>query len=120
MSMKGHDSRYALAAALGAWAICAGLLFVPPWQAVEERAFDFLSLATGPGKSQLPITIIGIDEASFTQLGLRWPWPRDVHAKLIERLAQGGAAVIAIDLMFPEPATQKEDRAMAAAIERPG
>src|SRR5436190_648091 len=81
----------------------AALLVRPLWRAVEERVFDLLSLATAPGKTSLPITIIGIDDASFTQLGQRWPWPRDMHAKLVERLAGDGAAVIAFDVMFPEP-----------------
>ena len=82
--------------------------------------FDWLSLATGPKQSNLPITIVGIDEASFTQLGMRWPWPRDMHAKLIERLHQGGAAVIAFDVMFPEPSVPAEDQAFSAAISRAG
>jgi adenylate cyclase len=121
MTSLHENRRNAIVAALGAWVICAGLTFLPLWQVLEERSFDVLSLVTGPGKSQLPITIVGIDEASFTQLGLRWPWPRDVHAKVIERLAQSGAAVIALDLMFPEPSAKaEEDQAMAAAIARAG
>lgn len=103
-----------------AWVLCCGLLFVPAWQAMELKAFDLLSVVTAPKKSSLPITIIGIDEASFTQLGKRWPWPRDMHAKLVDRLAKSGAAVIAFDVMFPEPATKEEDDAFAKAISEAG
>lgn len=103
-----------------AWALCCGLLFVPAWQAMELKVFDLLSVITAPKKSSLPITIIGIDEASFTQLGKRWPWPRDMHAKLVDRLAKSGAAVIAFDVMFPEPATKEEDDAFAKAISEAG
>ena len=103
-----------------AWVLGCGLLFVPAWQAMELKAFDLLSVITAPRKSSLPITIVGIDEASFTQLGKRWPWPRDMHARLVDRLAQSGAAVIAFDVMFPEPATKEEDDAFAKSISAAG
>jgi len=103
-----------------AWLLCSGLLFVPAWQAMELKAFDLLSVITAPRKSSLPITIVGIDEASFTQVGKRWPWPRDMHARLVDRLAQSGAAVIAFDVMFPEPATKEEDDAFAKSISAAG
>ncbi len=112
--------RYAFLSVLIAWVIATGLLFVPAWQLVEERVFDFLSIATASGKTQLPITIVGIDEASFAQLGIRWPWPRDMHARLIEKLHQSGAAVIAFDVIFSESATPVEDQAFAAAISKAG
>lgn len=113
--------KYAIISALVAWMICCGLLFLPAWQPIEERTFDLLSLTTSPGKTQLPITIVGIDEASFTQLGVRWPWPRDMHARLVDRLAGAGAAVIAFDVMFPEPSSSpKEDEAFAKAISKAG
>ncbi|MBP8120636.1 MAG: CHASE2 domain-containing protein, partial [Burkholderiales bacterium] len=33
------------------------------------------------------IALIGIDEPSLKQLG-RWPWPRNIHATLINRLTE--------------------------------
>lgn len=111
---------YAAAACAAAWAVGAALLFLPQWRAVEERVFDLLTVATAPGKSQLPITLVGIDEASFTQLGARWPWPRDLHAELTRRLRQAGAAVIAFDVLFAEAARPEEDRAFAEAIAAAG
>ena len=35
------------------------------------------------------VVIVAIDQASLAQIG-RWPWPRRVHAELIERLAAAG------------------------------
>ena len=37
----------------------------------------------------------------------RWPWPRLVHATLIDYLAAGGAKVIAYDILFAERDRQK-------------
>src|SRR5258708_28404754 len=80
----------------------AGLTFTQPWEDIELKGFDSLSVATAPGKSALPITIVGIDEASFAQIGKQWPWPRSLHAKVIDQLAKSGALVIGIDLLFPD------------------
>ena len=97
-----------------------GLLWLPAWHTVELKVFDLLSIATAPRKSSLPITIIGIDEASFTQLGKRWPWPRDMHARLVDKLAASRASVIAFDMLFPEESAPDEDQAFAEAIRRAG
>src|SRR3989338_10312642 len=87
---------------------------------MEQKVFDVLTVFTAPKKSTLPITIIGIDEASFTQLGVRWPWPRTMHAQLVDRLAQSGAAVIAFDVLFPEPSSIADDEAFAHSITAAG
>ncbi len=48
------------------------------------------------------IIIVAIDESSLSQLG-RWPWSRNHHAHLIERLNKDGALVIGLDIVFAEP-----------------
>src|SRR5207244_2751130 len=60
--------------------------------------------------------IVGIDEPSFHELGLHWPFPRRTHAELIERVASDGARVIAFDLLFAESTTALDDQRMADAI----
>jgi adenylate cyclase len=49
-----------------------------------------------------PVRIVDIDEASLKALG-QWPWSRLTMAKLVNELAGMGAAVIAFDIVFPEP-----------------
>ncbi len=49
-----------------------------------------------------PVRIVDIDEASLQSLG-QWPWPRTTLAKLVNELTDLGAAVIAFDIVFPEP-----------------
>jgi len=95
-----------------------GATFLPPWQAVELWLFDRLTVFTATEKSVLPITIIGVDEASFTQIGQQWPWPRNLHARLVERLAADGAAVIAFDMIFSEETSPAADGEFARAISR--
>ena len=111
--------RLALSSAFIGWIFALVLAMVPAWEVVELKVFDLFTLASPPRQS-LPITIIGIDEASFVQMDKRWPWSRDVHAQLVERLTKAGAAVIAFDLLFPEKATPEEDAAFARAIQSAG
>lgn len=124
MPINLHNRKPALKLALlsvaAGWILGVSALFAPVWQTMELKVFDVLSVITAPKKSVLPITIIGIDEASFTQLGVRWPWPRDMHAQLVDRLTQAGAAVIAFDVLFPEPGSTSEDDAFARSIAAAG
>lgn len=105
------------------WAgMAAGLLAValsltPWWHEVELKVFDWLTISTAPNQANLPVTIIGIDEASFAALKQQWPWPRSLHAKVVDRLREAGATVVAFDVVFSElsPAP-KDDAAFARAI----
>lgn len=124
---KGFSSVFrTFAARLSAVAVLIGVVtgaalnWWEGWRSVEVRAYDMLNVATAPLKSTLPITIIAIDEASFAQTGQRWPWPRKMHAQLVEKLAGKQASVIAFDLLFPEASTPEDDDAFARAIENAG
>ena len=59
------------------------------------------------------ILLVAIDNRSLEALG-RWPWPRETHARLIDRLREGRAAAAALDLLLVEPAP--DDDALAAAM----
>lgn len=64
------------------------------------------------------IMIVGIDDASLETIG-QWPWPRSVHASLIDRLHQAGAKAIGVDLIFAEPAQDPaDDEAMQEVLSR--
>ncbi len=66
------------------------------------------------------IVVVGIDENSFDELNLQWPWPRGLHGKLIDTLYASGAKAVAFDLLFAEPSTEIEDQKLADAIARHG
>lgn len=95
-------------------------LWVPPWQALERRGFDALTVLSAPGESTQPIVLVAINEESFEALKQRWPWPRSVHAELLDRLVKGGAAVVAFDVLLADASDPKEDAAFAEAIRRAG
>lgn len=51
--------------------------------------------------SKSPIVIVDIDDQSLAKEG-RWPWTRSKIAFLVDKIKESGAAVVALDIMFPE------------------
>jgi eukaryotic-like serine/threonine-protein kinase len=78
---------------------------------MERRFYDHASTASArqPGDR---ITVVAIDDASINAIG-RWPWPRDVHAELIDRLRAAGVRTVAHTVFFFEPQT---DRGLAPLV----
>jgi len=68
---------------------------------LERRFYDFASTSTSRLASDR-IAIIAIDDQSIANIG-RWPWSRDIHAKLIDQLAAAKAKTIVETVFFIEP-----------------
>ncbi|HKW37611.1 MAG TPA: serine/threonine-protein kinase [Burkholderiales bacterium] len=70
-------------------------------QSLERSAYDWGVRAS----SRMPsdkVAIIAIDKQSIDNIG-RWPWSREIHAKMIERLANAKAKVVGYTVFFSEP-----------------
>jgi adenylate cyclase len=91
---------------------------LPAWPLLDYRAFDYLSTVGGPELPSDSAIIVAIDEPSFADINLQWPWPRKLHAQLVSSLRAAGARVIGLDLIFAEPskAGTEDDQALAAAL----
>ncbi len=68
---------------------------------LERRFYDFASTSVARAPSDR-IAVVAIDDQSIANIG-RWPWPRDVHAKLIDLLAAAKAKTIVHTALFLEP-----------------
>ena len=68
---------------------------------LERRFYDFASTTTSRQPSDR-IAVIAIDDQSIANLG-RWPWSRDIHAKLIDKLAEAKTKTIVYTAFFTEP-----------------
>jgi adenylate cyclase len=90
------------------------------WRLLELKGYDLLMVTSAPGRSTLPITIVGIDEPSLAQIGIRLPWPRRLHGELIDQLVRSGAMLIAFDVGFSEATTEEDDQRLAQAIAKAG
>ena len=82
------DAAMGLAVVLSVVALNAATDF---FSGLERRFYDLASTQT----SRLPsdrIAVIAIDDESIANIG-RWPWPRDVHAQLIDQLSSAKAGL---------------------------
>jgi adenylate cyclase len=66
------------------------------------------------------IRVVAVDDVTFSDLNLQWPFPRSLHARVIDRLRRDGARAIAYDVQFTEPTKAAEDNALIAATARAG
>ncbi|MDR3392793.1 MAG: CHASE2 and HATPase_c domain-containing protein [Sulfuriferula sp.] len=65
------------------------------------------------------VVIAAIDDESLTALG-RWPWPRAIHAQLLDILTRDGVRAVGFDIILSEADTSHpgDDARLAAAIRR--
>ena len=70
-------------------------------QSLERSAYDWGVRASSRTPSD-KVAIIAIDKQSIDNIG-RWPWSREIHAKMIDRLASAKAKVIGYTVFFSEP-----------------
>lgn len=70
-------------------------------QGLERAAYDWGVRASSRAASD-KVVVIAIDDASIRNIG-RWPWSREVHAKMTEALANAKAKVIGNLVFFSEP-----------------
>lgn len=104
-------------------AIVSSLVFavfaVSPPKRVDDVLYDVLARSNGrtPDSS---ILIVDIDDRSLAELGA-WPWSRDVHGAMVDRLNDAGAKTIVYDVLFSQPSPDAaHDRALGEAIARSG
>lgn len=86
------------------------------WRADRLLYDTTLSLLPRPAPDD--VVIVAIDEPSVEAIG-RWPWPRTLHATLLDRIAAAKPRAIALDLVLSEPdPNPAQDRWLALALQR--
>ena len=91
---------------LGAAILAFGLGLLPFVQTVELKTYDWRMRATAdPAAARRDIVLVTIDDESIRALEPlvgRWPWPRLVHAQLLDFLARARPKVVLYDVFFTE------------------
>jgi adenylate cyclase len=108
--------------------IMAALLFMGLRSAgalrtLEFKTYDWRIAAThraapGSGKN---VAILYVDEPSLVtmkEMGISWPWPRELYAGALEFAKRGGARAVVFDLFFSEDSSYGlgDDEAFARGI----
>ncbi len=93
------------------------------WQSyfnqINDAAYDFTLRVSGQIEPSSPAHIVAIDEESLDRFGA-WPWPRDVLARLIDRIAEVEPRVIGIDLVLEDPRDELGDFLLARSVKGAG
>jgi adenylate cyclase len=104
-------------------AVAAAAIAIAAWatnvfQTLEGNTVDARFAVRGRQKPPPDIVVVKIDDATFENLNLQWPFPRRVHARLIERIAAEHPAAIVYDVQFTESSQhgQGDDLALLNAI----
>ncbi|WP_416795891.1 EAL domain-containing protein [Ciceribacter azotifigens] len=71
--------------------------------------------AAAPRAAGGKFVFVAIDKGSLDAVGV-WPWPRDVHAQIVDRLVAAGAADIFLDIDFSARSTAAADDRLAKAL----
>src|SRR5215207_4406961 len=75
----------------------------PELSRLRDLAFDsYQRVKPRTYNPAVPVRIVDIDEDALAEHG-QWPWPRTIVARLVDKLTEEGAAVIAFDVVFAEP-----------------
>src|SRR6185436_10377187 len=82
---------------------------------LERKAYDAaLQAASRPPSDK--VAVIAIDQQSIDNIG-RWPWPRDLHARMIDLLAKARARAVGYLVFFSEPENERINRTLARLAE---
>jgi CHASE2 domain-containing sensor protein len=89
-----------------------------PW---VNASYDYL-FRFGAHAVTNRVTLILMDNEAYAYNQFRQvrgrPWDRELHARLLNRLADDGCAFVVFDSFFKEPSDPTQDEALAAAMRR--
>ncbi|HEU4737927.1 MAG TPA: adenylate/guanylate cyclase domain-containing protein [Solirubrobacterales bacterium] len=122
MSAAGSPRRRRELAMLAVIAVAAALAVVAYstdlMRALELQSVDARFSVRGTQERPDDIVVVGVDDVTFSDLNQQWPFPRRLHAKVIDRLREAGAKAIGIDIQFTEPSKPRDDNALIEAVGR--
>jgi adenylate cyclase len=120
-AVKGGAYGYLLAAVAIASAGIALLLYATGLlHDTELASVDTRFSIRGDEKPRDDIVLVLIDDTTSRELPVRFPFPRSLHARVIDTVSQENPKAIAYDVEFLQPTKPKEDSALISAVARAG
>jgi CHASE2 domain-containing sensor protein len=92
---------------------------IPQFEAWSTTSYDYLFRFQSATPPTNQVVLVLMDNAAHYELGQeRGKWDRRLHAELVGKLADDGAALVVFDVFFKEPRNGISDDALAAALQR--
>jgi serine/threonine-protein kinase len=104
------------AAGLAATALVASAYQRDSFERLELDTIDARFALRGDRRPPRDLAIVQVDDVTFAELGVQWPFPRGLHARVISRISADRPRVIAYDVQFTEPTTAEEDNSLIEAV----
>src|SRR5205823_12742384 len=80
---------------------------------LERQSVDMRFSLRGSNGTPKDVAMVVIDATTFSELNhVRWPYPRTLHAKVIDRICAGHPAAVAMDIQFSEYGPPAGDNAL--------
>jgi adenylate cyclase len=121
MTERGRRVRRLALAGVAVVSVAVGLLLYAT-DALKESERDTVDARFNVRGTEDPpddIVVVEINDVTFSELGLQWPFPRSVHGKLLDQLSRDRPTAITFDIQFTERSREpREDLALAAAVDR--
>lgn len=115
---------YALLLATVSAALVFGVDRRGGWDRWEFASWNWrVAARAAPSRATEDIKLILLDQGSLDwavqEMGLSWPWPREVYAPIIQFALRGGARAVAFDVIYSEHSGfgVADDETLGAAIE---
>ncbi len=115
---EGRRRRLLAAVALGALVLGLTLHATNALRSVELETVDARYAIRGEHAVPNDLAIVAMDDRTFSDLGVQYPFPRSLHGQVIDRLRRAGARLIVYDIEFRGRSTPREDRALLDALDR--
>jgi serine phosphatase RsbU (regulator of sigma subunit) len=74
---------------------------LPFQEALRVLNFELYQTALPRDRGATPVVVVGIDDASMERYG-QWPWPRNLTARLLDRIWRAQPAAVGLDLQMPD------------------
>src|SRR5438045_5110651 len=118
-AVQGRTYAYLLAAVAIASAGIALLLYATGlFHDTELSSVDTRFSIRGDEKPRSDIALVLIDDVTAHELPVRFPFPRSLHARVIDTLNRDGAKAIAYDVEFLQPTKPSQDNALLDSVAR--
>ena len=87
-------------------------------QVFRLKLFDLYNQMQPREYQPVPVAILDIDDETLARGG-QWPWPRSRLAEMLARLFNGGAKVVAFNMVFAEPDRTSPRQALSIWLNQP-
>ena len=107
-----------LAVALGSISVAVVAYGIAFFEDFESQSVDTRFTIRGSTGAPKDIVNVHVDDVSFSDMKVRWPFNRHLHAALLDRIRSGHPKAVVFDIQFSELGTPSEDNALGLAIQR--